>query len=261
MYDDTAFTISSDISLKQLREEEERAYAELASTRRVAFVTALSMVRDPNAENYFLQASLVSETLPRYRPYLAAVGHRQDKGQIIVGLDTLSFLEKFELAEAIKSRFSIPDLIDSQIPDKVKVLRKGLEHLRDGDSNWSGLRELGFLESVDPKVRTVLQQSKDAMMLRILHDAGENGLRVLEAADALLGSSKREALQDIVPKSRTWGTQLHFLYFSFVCLSTIGFGDIAPNAWVARMALVAEVLFGIYIVSILLTALLGQSRD
>ncbi len=257
-HDQLAFTVTSDISLKEFHEEELRVIAEFGSTKRLGFVTAVAMVRNHGADVRFLEASMVSDTLPRFRPYLAAVGSHADKQHIASAFDTLSFYEKLALAESIKSRFSIPNYTDGQIDKHYLPLHESLKELRDRYTVSSQLQELGYLEDVDPKVRDLYIELKGENAKQVIHMTAENALTLLEAADDRLSARKTELTGGIVPSSKNWETQTHFLYFSFIALSTVGFGDIMPNAWSARVAVIAEVLAGIYIVTVLLTALLSQ---
>jgi hypothetical protein len=48
-----------------------------------------------------------------------------------------------------------------------------------------------------------------------------------------------------------------FIYYSFVCLTTIGYGDIAPLSEGARMLSVMEAVFGQLYMAILIARLVG----
>jgi len=47
------------------------------------------------------------------------------------------------------------------------------------------------------------------------------------------------------------------LYFSFITLSTVGYGDIIPVSEVARMLAVVEAMFGMFYVTLLIARLVS----
>ena len=47
------------------------------------------------------------------------------------------------------------------------------------------------------------------------------------------------------------------LYFSFITLSTVGYGDIIPVSQVARMLAMVEAIFGMFYVSLLIARLVS----
>jgi voltage-gated potassium channel len=56
----------------------------------------------------------------------------------------------------------------------------------------------------------------------------------------------------------TWGQQLNeFTYYSFVTLTTLGFGDIAPSAPIARTLSYLEAVLGQLYLTVLVAALVG----
>jgi hypothetical protein len=60
------------------------------------------------------------------------------------------------------------------------------------------------------------------------------------------------------------GTSLDRLYFSFVCLTTVGFGDFTPGTNLARISAVLEALLGqLYLVTVVALVIggLGSSRS
>ncbi len=69
---------------------------------------------------------------------------------------------------------------------------------------------------------------------------------------------------DAVFAGHAQSTAANNLYFSFVTLATVGYGDLIPGADVTRMFAVAEMLFGqIYLVTVvaLIVSNLGRSRE
>lgn len=55
------------------------------------------------------------------------------------------------------------------------------------------------------------------------------------------------------------GQPSHLIYFSFITLTTVGFGDVHPVTPVARSLTVAEALFGQLYIAILIASLVGMA--
>ncbi len=51
------------------------------------------------------------------------------------------------------------------------------------------------------------------------------------------------------------------IYFSFVTLATVGYGDIAPKTSVAMLTVVSEIVFGFFLVSVLLAVVVSKSIE
>jgi len=62
-----------------------------------------------------------------------------------------------------------------------------------------------------------------------------------------------------------YSDQPSFLYFSFVVLSTVGFGDITPASAMARSLMVVEALFGVFYLTVVISRLVSlygrEERD
>lgn len=65
--------------------------------------------------------------------------------------------------------------------------------------------------------------------------------------------------------SKTWPgdfatTFLTPIYFSFVTITTLGFGDFSPDCWPARLCVVLEVGFGFLLLLVVLQRVLGARK-
>jgi voltage-gated potassium channel len=54
--------------------------------------------------------------------------------------------------------------------------------------------------------------------------------------------------------------QPSFLYFSFVVLSTVGFGDITPASAIARSLMIVEAIFGVFYLTVVISRLVSLYR-
>ena len=54
-----------------------------------------------------------------------------------------------------------------------------------------------------------------------------------------------------------YSDQPSFLYFSFVVLSTVGFGDITPTSAIARSLMIVEALFGVFYLTVVISRLVS----
>lgn len=62
-----------------------------------------------------------------------------------------------------------------------------------------------------------------------------------------------------VPSSE-FSAQPSFFYFSFVVLSTVGFGDITPASAIARSLMIIEAIFGVFYLTVVLSRLVSLYR-
>jgi voltage-gated potassium channel len=58
----------------------------------------------------------------------------------------------------------------------------------------------------------------------------------------------------------TASAQPSFLYFSFVVLSTVGFGDITPASAIARSLMIVEAIFGVFYLAVVISRLVSLYR-
>ena len=62
----------------------------------------------------------------------------------------------------------------------------------------------------------------------------------------------------LIPVSNPeYSDQPSFLYFSFVVLSTVGFGDITPASAMARSLMIIEAIFGVFYVTVVISRLVS----
>lgn len=255
--DAKAFTINARVELgKDLREKEAIAMR-FGSTKRLAFATAVALLRRPSARWEFLAGQIHPELSPPLQEYLQAVSAR-DKQRIKAALRSLSPLARFQVADQMQQHYGAPSLSDSELDMSYQQLRPDLTAVVERYEISPFLKELGLAAEVDPAVREIYFTSKDEKSREPLRTIAGTALDILDAADELRkdDASKYQALHE---KTRSWQTHGDFLYFSFVTVSTVGYGDITPDLWSARLAVMAEVAWGIYILYILLATLISKT--
>ena len=71
--------------------------------------------------------------------------------------------------------------------------------------------------------------------------------------------------EDAFPLTRTQGREIHGrfqrFYFSFITLSTVGYGDITPVSKIARWLAAAEAMTGLLYVTVLIARLVALYRS
>ena len=73
-------------------------------------------------------------------------------------------------------------------------------------------------------------------------------------------------IETILPGSFTYAAPAHeklpstLIYFSYVTMATIGYGDISPAAIIARFLAIFEAMFGLFYIAIIIGRMVGMSR-
>lgn len=70
--------------------------------------------------------------------------------------------------------------------------------------------------------------------------------------------SSGEVWFDIDPTLKSGSMTFDFIYFSIVTLSTVGFGDISPIYWSAKLVSIAEILVGYMFIGTLMALIVGR---
>jgi len=69
-----------------------------------------------------------------------------------------------------------------------------------------------------------------------------------------------EAISGLEPENWTY-TLSTMTYFSFVTLTTLGYGDISPVNSIAKVLVILEAVTGMFYIAIIVASLIGAARD
>lgn len=254
-----AFTISSDISLKSFQTEREAVVIRAGGTRRLAFATAVALIRDPGANTKFLFTSMdpFHVTPPYIATFLKSVASFSNKRALKESFSSLSPIARFQASEYMHQYFAIPRKSDKEIQELSLI--PDLIALRDRYEISNRLKNLGFAAQADEKVSEIYLRGNEPSTRKLMQANAARAIHVLEIADELVVEERRK-YENVGREAQIWESHFHFLYFSFIALVTIGFGDIVPNSIPARVAVIVEVSWGIYIISMLVTTVLQQRK-
>ena len=127
-----------------------------------------------------------------------------------------------------------------------------------------------FLESLDASMFAFLLFAACAIVLRQLsnrHHVDRETIAASLAAYLLFGMAMSRVFSllylfdpdafSISIRSPEYSNQPSFLYFSFVVLSTVGFGDITPASAIARSLMILEAIFGVFYVTVVISRLVS----
>jgi hypothetical protein len=251
-----AFSISSDISLKAFQDNREAVVIRAGGTRRLAWATAVALIRDPGADTKFLTTALDPfHTTPPYISAFLKTVPSSDQRAVKDALASLSPVARFQAAEYMHQYFAVPRQSDKDLQQLWSDLLRDLSALRDRYELSDRLRSLGFAAQVDEKLRQAYLSGSNPMARSLIQANAKAAVNVMEVADQVLADEMQEH-EKLGTAAQTWESHFHFVYFSFIALATVGFGDIVPNSVLARLAVILEVSWGIYIISMLLTTVL-----
>jgi voltage-gated potassium channel Kch len=69
-----------------------------------------------------------------------------------------------------------------------------------------------------------------------------------------------EAISGVEPENWTYSLST-MTYFSFVTLTTLGYGDISPVTPIAKVLVILEAVVGMFYIAIIVASLIGAARD
>lgn len=256
-----AFSISSDISLKAFQTEREAIVIRVGGTRRLAYTTAAALIRDPGATTKFIGTAMdpFHTTPPYVSAFLRSVASSSERRALKDSLASLSPIERFQASEYMHQYFAVPRKSDEEIYELSRQLKPDLIALRDRYEVSGRLKDLGFAVQAEEKLREVYLHTNDPMARRLMQAHAATAINLLDAAEDLI-AEERQKYETIGHTAETWESHVHFLYFSFITIATVGFGDIVPNSMLSRLAVILEVSWGIYIIAMLLTTVLQNPR-
>ena len=127
-----------------------------------------------------------------------------------------------------------------------------------------------LLETLDTAIFAFLLFGACAIVLRQLshrHQVDRETIAASLAAYLLFGMAMSRIFSllylfdpnafSIPLRNPEYSDQPSFLYFSFVVLSTVGFGDITPASAIARSLMIVEAIFGVFYVTVVISRLVS----
>jgi hypothetical protein len=120
----------------------------------------------------------------------------------------------------------------------------------------SGFSDSKYVCAVwDPAGRLVTRE--DLPVSRLLHDFSEQMHREEQTDRAAKLEKLRAQLKSVTLESPFVWSFLDFLYFSAITQTTVGYGDILPNATAVRMVVVLQILVSYAVLVVLLNVVLS----